>query len=95
MKTDVRDYITRHGLKKRSVQVKGQWIPAMLAPEDWDDELEIYANDDGTHVVAINTTRKEFKTMHGDLLYLTSDWKNAELSYETDARPFWKDPHPH
>ena len=65
----------------------------MLLPEDENDDFEIYGNEDGTHVVVLNTSRKKFKIVHGDLLYLESDWKNAEMSYETDARPFWNEAH--
>jgi hypothetical protein len=91
VKTNIKDYIARHGLIKRHVERFGQWIPSMLLPEDADDEVEFYGNDDGTHVVVLNTTRKRFKIVHGDLLYLQSDWKNAEMNYETDASPFWNE----
>jgi hypothetical protein len=91
MKTTITDYIKRHALTKRNVKPEGQWIPATLVPADHDDKFEIYANDDGTHVVAINTTRKRFKILHGDLLFLESDWKDAQMNYETDARPFWEE----
>ena len=91
MKTTIEDYIKRHSLTKRQVKSEGQWVPSMLIPEDRDDKVEIYANDDGTHVVAINTTRKRFRIVHGDLLFLTSDWSDAQISYQTDARPFWNE----
>ena len=91
MKTTIDDYIKRHALTKRNVKPEGQWIPATLLPEDREDKFEIYANDDATHIVAINTTKKRFKIVYGDLLFLESGWKDGQISYETDARPFWED----
>jgi len=93
MKTTIEDFIKRHSLTKRDASPEHHWIPAMLIPPDHDDTFEVYANDDGTHAVSINTTRNKFKIVHGDLLYLESDWKDARNSYETDARPFWKENH--
>lgn len=87
----IEDYIKRHGLTKRPGQSEGKWVPSMLIPEDRDDKYEIYANDDGTHAVSMNTTRKRFKIVHGDLVFIASDWLNAEIRYETDARAFWND----
>lgn len=92
MRMTIRDYITRHHLIKRHVERFGDWIPSMLLPESEEDEVEFYANDDGTHVVVVNTTRNRFKIVHGDLLYLHSDWKDAATNYETDATPFWREP---
>jgi hypothetical protein len=89
MKMTIEDYIKRHGLAKR--EVKSEWVPSMLIPEDGDDKVEIYANDDGSHVVAINTTRKRFRIVHGDMVFLTSEWLDARNNYETDARPFWSE----
>jgi hypothetical protein len=86
----IQDYIGRHGLIKRHVERFGHWIPSMLLPEREDDDVEFYANEDGTHVVVLNTTQNKFKIVHGDLLYLQSDWKDAGIKYETDAGPFWR-----
>lgn len=91
MASTITDYIKRQGLTKRDVRPEGQWIPANLLPEDRDDKFEIYANEDGTHVVSFNTTRRYFKIVHGDLVFIESDWKQADVSYQTDARAFWKD----
>jgi hypothetical protein len=91
MASMITDYIERHGLTKRDVKPEGQWIPASLLPKDRDDKFEIYANDNGTHVVALNTTRRRFKIVHGDLVFIESNWEQADISYETDARPFWED----
>ena len=93
MKTTIEDYFKRHGLTKRDVKPLGQWIPVYAVPPDRDQTFEIYGNDDGTHVVVINTTQKKFKIIHGDLLFLESDWMNVQDSYDTEARAFWKD-HP-
>jgi hypothetical protein len=64
----IKQYIQKHGLTKRPVKGEGQFIPfvpAALVPEDDNDTFEIYANDDGSHVVSLNTTRKRFRIMHG------------------------------
>jgi hypothetical protein len=87
----IEDYLKRHGLTKRDVKSFGQWIPAYAVPVDRDQIFEIYANDNGTHVVVIDRAQKKFKIVHGDLLHLESDWKDAQSSYDTEARPFWKD----
>jgi hypothetical protein len=91
MKTTIQDYINRHGLTKRYATRETHFIPAMLLPEDDKEAFEIFANDDGTHVVAINTPRKQFKIVHGDLLFLDSGWKDAQINYETDAQAFWNE----
>ena len=93
MKTTIEDYVKRQGLTKRDVKPLGQWIPGYAVPPDRDRVFEIYGNDDGTHVVVIDRTQKKFKIVHGDLLLLESDWMNAQESYDTEARAFWKD-HP-
>ena len=93
MKSTIEDYVKRHGLTKRDVKPLGQWIPGYAVPPERDRTFEIYGSDDGTHVVVIDRTQKKFKIVHGDLLLLESDWMNAQESYDTEARAFWKD-HP-
>lgn len=81
-------YIKKYGLVQRQVSAEGTWIPASLTvPKD--NDFTVFANHDGTHVVVLNTTRQQFKIMHGDMVYLETDWLDARNNYETDARPFW------
>ena len=84
----IEDYIKKHGLTQRQVAREGTWIPASLTVP-LDDDFKVFGNDDGTHVVVLNTTRQKFKIMHGDMTYLETDWLDARNNYETDARPFW------
>jgi len=55
-----------------------------------DNKARIFANDDGSHVVAINETQQKFKIMLGDMVFLQTDWLDARNNYETNAQPFWK-----
>jgi hypothetical protein len=89
MKMRIEGYIERHGLKKRDVSREGTWIPASLTVP-LDDQFAVYANDDGTHIVVINTTKKRFKISHGDMVILETGWLDANISYQTDAEPFWR-----
>jgi len=91
MRATIEDYVKRHGLTKREVKFLGQWIPVYAVPPDRDRIFEIFADDNGTHVVVIDRTKKKFKIVRGDLLHLESDWEDAQSSHETEARPFWKD----
>jgi len=90
MKTTLEDYIKRHGLAKRDIKSFGQWIPVYAVPPDSNQVVNVYGNNDGTHVVVINVTRRKFKIVRGDLLHLESDWQDLQSGYETEARPFWK-----
>ena len=81
-------YIKKHGLIQRDVRPEGHWIPATLVVPSGDN-FQVFGNDDGTHVVVLNTTKKQFKIMHGDMRFLETDWLDARNNYETDARPFW------
>lgn len=84
----IEDYITKHHLMQRNVPREGKWIPASLTvPRE--DDFQVFGNDDGTHVVVLNTTKKQFKIQHGEMVFLESDWLNARNNFETDARPFW------
>jgi hypothetical protein len=88
-KFTIEDYIRKHGLIQRRVSPEGQWIPATLVvPRD--DDFQVFGNDDGTHVVVLNTTKRQFKIMHGDMVFLETEWLDARRNYETDARPFWE-----
>ena len=91
MKATIEDYVKRHGLTKREVKSFGQWIPTYAIPSERDQIYEIFADDDGRHVVVIDTKKKKFKIVHGDLVHLESDWNDAQISHDTEARPFWKD----
>jgi hypothetical protein len=85
---NIDEYIEKHRLKQRDVPTEGVWIPASLVvPRE--DKRRIFANDEGTHVVVINDTQQKFKILHGDLVFLQTDWLDARNNYETDARPFW------
>jgi len=84
-------YIKKHGLIQRDVRPEGHWIPATLVVPSGDN-FQVFGNDDGTHVVVLNTTKKQFRIMHGDMVYLISEWLDASHDYGTDAQPFWKVP---
>ena len=57
----IEDYIKKHGLTQRHVPREGRWIPASLAvPRD--DDFQVFGNDDGTHVVVLNTTKSNSKS---------------------------------
>ncbi|TMB62665.1 MAG: hypothetical protein E6J54_30305 [Deltaproteobacteria bacterium] len=84
----IEDYIKKYGLMQRHVPREGKWIPASLTVP-WDDNFQVFGNDDGTHVVVLNTTKNQFKIMHGEMVYIESEWLDARNNYETDARPFW------
>ncbi len=84
----IEDYIKKHGLTQRHVPREGRWIPSSLVvPRD--DDFQVFGNDDGTHVVVLNTTKKQFKIRHGDMKFLETEWLDARNNYETDANPFW------
>lgn len=84
----IEDYIKKHGLTQRDVPREGKWIPASLTVPP-DNNFQVFGNDDGTHVVVLNTTKMQFKIMHGDMKFLETEWLDARNNYETDARPFW------
>jgi hypothetical protein len=85
----IEDYIKKYALTQRDVPRVGKWIPDSLTVP-WDDDFQVFGNDDGTHVVMLNTTKKKFKIMHGDMVFLETDWLDARIDYKTDAKPFWK-----
>jgi hypothetical protein len=89
MKID--NYIDLHGLTSRDVHSDDAdtWIPVDLSVPEGND-FKVFANDEGTHVVVIDTTADRFKIHHGEIVPLATDWLDSELDYETDARPFWK-----
>ena len=82
-------YIDKHGLTQRNVSPEGTWIPASLTVPEGNDS-KVFANDDGTHVVVLDTTRQQFKISHGDMVYLETDWLDTRNNYNIDARPFWR-----
>jgi hypothetical protein len=68
----IEDYISKHGLIERDVPRDGQWVPASLVVP-YEDSFTVFGNDDGTHIVVLNTTKKKFKIMHGDMVFLETD----------------------
>lgn len=83
-------YIQKHELIERKIS-SVSWIPVNISlPED--DKGRFFSNDDGTHVVVMNDSKKLFKIYRGDMISLHSEWMDSQVNYSTDARPFWKKP---
>ena len=88
MKID--NYISLHELTLRDVRSGDleSWIPMDLTVPDGND-FKVFANDDASHVVMLDTTENLFKIQHGEMVPHATDWLDSQIDYVTDARPFW------
>jgi hypothetical protein len=85
----IHDYIAKHGLSKWRTwpifdgNLQRDWTPSFFTSPDTDSEkfdpaekFEMYANEQHTHFVSLNTTRQMFRIIHYEMIPVISTWES-------------------